>query len=81
MLAGDPQIDEIIGYPLEPAAEMMGHERATGQEDQEDGGLSRKARAPVEAAESVGGHLSRTLKLEVGTGAVSIKSRNQEVRL
>ena len=33
------------------------------------------------SAESVGGHLSRTLKLEVGTGAVSIKSRNQEVRL
>ena len=32
-------------------------------------------------AESVGGSVSRTLKLEVGTGVVTIKSRNQEVLL
>jgi len=31
--------------------------------------------------ESVGGSLSRTLKLEVGTGNVSVRSRNQEVPL
>jgi chemotaxis protein CheD len=33
------------------------------------------------AAESVGGSVSRTLKLEVGSGAVTIRSRNQEVPL
>ena len=33
------------------------------------------------AAENVGGSLSRTLKLDVGTGAVTIRSRNQEVPL
>ncbi len=32
-------------------------------------------------AENVGGSLSRTLKLDVATGAVTIKSRNQEVLL
>ena len=32
-------------------------------------------------AEDVGGSVSRTLRLEVGTGAVTIKSRNQEVPL
>jgi len=32
-------------------------------------------------AENVGGSLSRTLKLNVGTGAVTLKSRNQEVPL
>lgn len=32
-------------------------------------------------AESVGGSVSRTLKLDVGTGVVTIKSRNQEVPL
>jgi len=33
------------------------------------------------AAEDVGGAISRTLRLHVGTGVVSIKSRNQEVML
>lgn len=32
-------------------------------------------------AEDVGGSVSRTLKLNIGTGAVTIKSRNQEVPL
>lgn len=32
-------------------------------------------------AENVGGSISRTLKLHIGTGAVTIKSRNQEVPL
>jgi chemotaxis protein CheD len=32
-------------------------------------------------AEHVGGSLSRTLKLEVGSGVVTIRSRNQEVPL
>lgn len=32
-------------------------------------------------AEHVGGAISRTLKLDVGTGGVTIKSRNQEVPL
>jgi chemotaxis protein CheD len=33
------------------------------------------------SAESVGGSVSRTLKLDVGTGQVTIKTRNQEVPL
>lgn len=33
------------------------------------------------SAEHVGGALSRTMKLEVGTGTVTIRSRNQEVPL
>ena len=33
------------------------------------------------AAENVGGSISRTLKLDVGTGAVTIRSRNEEVPL
>ena len=33
------------------------------------------------SAESVGGSLSRTLKLDVATGEVSVKSRNQETPL
>lgn len=33
------------------------------------------------AAENVGGSISRTLKLDVGTGVVTIRSRNQEVPL
>ena len=32
-------------------------------------------------AENVGGSMSRTLKLQVGTGELTIKSRNQEVSL
>jgi chemotaxis protein CheD len=33
------------------------------------------------ASENVGGSLSRTVRLDVGTGAVTVKSRNQEVPL
>jgi len=33
------------------------------------------------AAENVGGSLSRTVRLDVATGAVTVKSRNQEVPL
>jgi chemotaxis protein CheD len=32
-------------------------------------------------AENVGGSLSRTLKLDIGSGTVTIKSRNQEIPL
>jgi chemotaxis protein CheD len=33
------------------------------------------------ASEDVGGSISRTLKLDVGTGRVTIKNRNGEVEL